>query len=479
MSRRDAAPAVDLPAARVGAAFHPRRDELTVADAYADQGAVERLVRHALLAAGLGRRHPDAPLADLIQPGDTVLLKPNWVLDRNQAGHGMECLVTHPSVIVAVLREVARADPGRVVVGDAPIQLCDFDRIVTREVGRRFQQAVRCPLDIADFRRTVAASQDMSDGVCTGLGGEERFVRFDLARTSLLEPVSSEEDDFRITNYDPRELSRTHRRGRHQYLVCRDALEADVVIGLPKLKTHRKAGITGALKNLVGINGSKEFLPHHRRGSVEEGGDCYARRSLTLSAVEEALDRANRSIGTAGYKVWYDRAMKYWRRENRRAPAQVEGSWHGNDTVWRMALDLNRVLLYGRADGTMADRAVRHVYSITDAIVAGQGEGPLAPAPAVLGAVTCANGSAYGDLMHATLMGFDWRRIPIVRESFGSFAYPIALTAPADCVLAVHDGGGVTATPFAEVFEGCGRRFEPPSTWRGHIERDADDREAA
>jgi len=35
------------------------------------------------------------------------------------------------------------------------------------------------------------------------------------------------------------------------------------------LKLHRKAGITCALKNLIGINGNKEYLPHHRLGGSQ------------------------------------------------------------------------------------------------------------------------------------------------------------------------------------------------------------------
>src|SRR5690606_2650770 len=48
-----------------------------------------------------------------------------------------------------------------------------------------------------------------------------------------------------------------------------------LVINLPKLKTHKKTGVTLSLKNLVGINGDKNWLPHHSLGSVGEGGDEF------------------------------------------------------------------------------------------------------------------------------------------------------------------------------------------------------------
>jgi uncharacterized protein (DUF362 family) len=59
-------------------------------------------------------------------------------------------------------------------------------------------------------------------------------------------------------------MAKTHHPGVHQYLVAKEVIEADIIINLPKLKTHRKAGVTCALKNLIGINGNKEYLPHHR-----------------------------------------------------------------------------------------------------------------------------------------------------------------------------------------------------------------------
>ena len=66
-----------------------------------------------------------------------------------------------------------------------------------------------------------------------------------------------------------------HTPTRHAYLIGRRFLECDVFINLPKLKSHQKAGITCALKNLVGINAHKDYLPHFRFGSPSAGGDEY------------------------------------------------------------------------------------------------------------------------------------------------------------------------------------------------------------
>ena len=47
--------------------------------------------------------------------------------------------------------------------------------------------------------------------------------------------------------YNPELLGENHSAGRHRYLIAREIIEADLVINLPKLKTHKKSGVTGAL----------------------------------------------------------------------------------------------------------------------------------------------------------------------------------------------------------------------------------------
>src|SRR5215510_7884249 len=43
------------------------------------------------------------PLGVLINEDDKVLIKPNWVHHMNYSGYGLNCLVTHSSVIEAIL----------------------------------------------------------------------------------------------------------------------------------------------------------------------------------------------------------------------------------------------------------------------------------------------------------------------------------------------------------------------------------------
>src|SRR6476469_5188355 len=84
----------------------------------------------------------------------------------------------------------------------------------------------------------------------------------------------------------------------------------------------------------------------------------------------------------------------------------LEGSWSGNDTIWRTCLDLNRILLYGRTDSTLGETVQRKVVHVVDAVIAGQGDGPLAPAPFPLGVMVVGNNQAAVDHVGAHLLGY-------------------------------------------------------------------------
>jgi uncharacterized protein (DUF362 family) len=70
-------------------------------------------------------------MRDLIRPGDRVLLKPNFVLDFHGTGGPLESVITQAAVIRPTLDYVLRALEGNgyVVIGDAPLQSADFERI--------------------------------------------------------------------------------------------------------------------------------------------------------------------------------------------------------------------------------------------------------------------------------------------------------------------------------------------------------------
>jgi uncharacterized protein (DUF362 family) len=433
------------------------------------------LANWGLDAARLGS--PDwNPLGAWIKPGSRVVLKPNWVLDYNQSGQGLDCLITHPSVIEAVLQYVALARPAQVVLGDAPLQGCDWDALAAScGLEAMLDRVRRSGLEVAlrDFRRTVLRGRRLGETREENRRDLSHYVLFDLQEHSLLEELADDAGRFRVTMYNPELMARTHGRRRHQYLVAREVIEADVVVSLPKLKSHKKSCLTGALKNLIGINGNKEYLPHHRKGGAARGGDCYEGGSWLKARVEDLLDAANRrppggwqSALAEFAEVLAGCSRKLGEDDN------LEGSWYGNDTIWRTCLDLQRILRYGLADGSLAARPQRVVLTITDAIVGGEREGPLANTPIPSGFVSGALNPAAADWIHARLMGYDPERIPLVRHAFDSFPHPLADFRSSQ-VRMISQGRAYAGQ---EVFPFEQRAFQPPKGWLGHCElRRADD----
>lgn len=417
-------------------------------------------VAHALaaLASSLGWAGARGPFSNIIPTSARVVVKPNWVLHANRGPWGTQPLYTSAALVRAVTEAALEVEGTEVMVADAPLQSCDFDRLLSESGIASW--AERLALDapgfagIKDFRRTRSVFRR---GV--RLAAEEQvpldqFILFDLGTASLLEPITNRRAPFRVTQYDPGRLERTHGPGRHQYLVARAVIEADVVVNLPKLKTHKKAGVTCALKNLVGINGNKEYLPHHRVGGSASGGDCYPGRSAVKRALEYSMDGLNRSRTIAAKQTW----NVVQRILNAVAIARgdrlgVEGAWIGNDTVWRMCLDLNRILLYGRPDGTLADEPQRQVISVVDAAVAGQGDGPLSPQPLNLGVLLGGANSSAVDWVGSYLLGFVPDLIPIVREAFKEFDHPLTAFGPDSIQLCGDLGAGAAECILPRVWD--------------------------
>ena len=430
--------------------FDPRVAAIDVGAMSYDESSPSR-VTEALVRMGdmLGWASGErGPLGKMIERGAKVVIKPNFVMHENSGSGGMAPLLTHQSVVQAATEAVLRADPAEVVVGDAPIQGCDFDLLLKNaelyDWARQLQRQDTRFKGIRDFRRTVATFVDGVRIADENVQPEDRFVLFDLVNESLLEPITSDNSAFRVTCYDPRLMAKTHAPGRHRYLIAREVLEADVVVNLPKLKTHQKAGITCALKNLIGINGNKEYLPHHRIGGFELGGDCYPGSSDLKRALEFIHDRQNMTKSHAAGRMWRTAANQFYRLLHLKGDRfGLEGSWSGNDTIWRTCLDLNRILLYGTSEGTMADEVQRCVIHITDAIVAGQGDGPLSPDPLPMGLIVAGENAAAVDWIGAYLLGYPPENIPIIREALSTFRWPLTSFTRRDIRLLGDLGEGV------------------------------------
>jgi len=73
------------------------------------------------------------PFGEIIKPGDMVVLKPNMVMHKNgNKQFSTDCLITHGSIIRAIVDYVyiALGGKGKIVIGDSPLQKCDFSKVI-------------------------------------------------------------------------------------------------------------------------------------------------------------------------------------------------------------------------------------------------------------------------------------------------------------------------------------------------------------
>jgi uncharacterized protein (DUF362 family)/Pyruvate/2-oxoacid:ferredoxin oxidoreductase delta subunit len=147
--------------------------------------------------------------------GKKVLIKPN-VLRASQASEG---IVTNPAVLRAVVEKVETLRPASLVVGDNPGL---FSYGANEE----------------SFR--IAGLLEASRGYYLNIGNDSQKVAFN---PDFMPAVS----------------------------VSRAVLEADVIISLPKFKTHGLTVMTGAIKNCYG------FLPGAQKAKLHKAAGNPAR----------------------------------------------------------------------------------------------------------------------------------------------------------------------------------------------------------
>jgi uncharacterized protein (DUF362 family) len=194
-------------------------------------GPLEQTIREGLVATGLDPQG---------LRGKTVLLKPNLV----EPTRGCPQMTTNPAVVVAAA-EVFRRWGATVFVGEGPGHMRDTEMALIES----FMQ------DALDSARLKFADLNYSQVGWVNNGG----------RCSTLKGF-----------YFPQQV-----------------VEADLIVSMPKMKTHHWVGYTGALKNLYGvIPGVKYGWPKnvlHYSGIPETIFDINASLPKTIAIVDGIL----------------------------------------------------------------------------------------------------------------------------------------------------------------------------------------------
>lgn len=473
------------------APFHPAAaypEYAFGADVAPERNVAYDAVREALRLAGLDARQFGTPawnpLATFITPGQFVLLKPNLVKELHPRDPGgWVYTITHGSIIRAVADYVWKAldGRGRVAVGDAPQTESSFSkmvRLLELDAIRDFYRGKGLDLELIDFRKEEWTAVEEVIVERKKLPGDPNgAVAFDLGERSEFVGHGGA-GRYYGADYDDKEVNRRHSGGRHEYLISGSAIKCDVFINIPKLKTHKKAGITVNLKNLVGINADKNWLPHHTNGSPRDGGDQFPdmtfKRRLEHAAATRLRSIALRVPGLGTWLLRRARGVgKQVFGDNTRAIRS--GNWWGNDTTWRMCLDLNKVLMYGGADGVLRapkpDQRKPYL-CVVDGIIGGQGDGPMDPDPLESGVVMFGCNPAAVDAAAAVLMGFDIGRLPIVRHAFDARGFPLVEGHWLD-VQCISNYPGWTGRLGDIAESGSVLDVRPHFGWTGHVESPA------
>lgn len=458
----------------------------------AEENGVYAGLRQLLLELGLDREHFGHaawnPLGAVIQPGDKVLLKPNFVHSRHFAGGQMDCVVTHGAVVRAVLDYVlvALRGRGRVVIGDSPERAADFQQIVQGtgvDAVMEFCQERRAQLGdvellLSDLRPewvrcghgAITQKKPLPgdpEGYCLVTLAHEESAFLDLTPAQLRRLYGAD--------HNRRETVRAH-AGAHRYELCGTALGADVIVCVPKLKTHYRVGTTLNCKGFVGLTGNKNLVPHRMLGDPSEGGDTYVRPARTWrgrryrAAVSWLSDQLlGRMPNTAGALA--NRALsKVLRLVLRPAQEEIEwpgGCWHGNDTTWRSTVDLARLFRFADRHGRLAATPQRRFFSIVDGIVGGEGDGPMRPRRRPCGVLLGGADLLAVDVVATQLMGFAPSRVKYLQTLLRPHGFDLSLACPEQIEIAsnVERYRRLWELPRAETL--C---FEPPSSWIGCLE---------
>jgi len=158
-------------------------------------------------------------LKQFVPPGASVLIKPNLLSDRSPE----KAVTTHPEVARALIRMIRQCG-GRPFIGDSPCGAIKMDSV----------------LETTGFR-ALCAEEDV------------KFVAFE------------------------KEPCRTHAYEGVPLAITKSAFDADLIINVPKLKTHDFTCLTNAVKNVFGLlPGFQKALLHKSFPTPQLFSGCLA-----------------------------------------------------------------------------------------------------------------------------------------------------------------------------------------------------------
>lgn len=367
------------------------------------------------------------PFKGIIKHGNKVLIKPNWVMNFNKAIENqkdLSALVTHPSVIrvIADYVYIALNGSGKIYIADAPMQECCIEEIFENAGYEALFEFWKKNIEEIEIRDLRHYSTIIDNNVIVEKKDNDynESVTVNLASKSYHNIGAKGNEKYKVSQYLEKETQSYHNANMHKYVVNKLVLDVDVIINVPKPKCHRLAGMTAALKNMVGIIYDKNSLPHRKIGSPKEGGDSYEKSNFFKRCMENADEKKTRNSLGGHYTIaqiysFFEKVFYVLGSTMSRDKARV-GGWYGNDTIWRTILDLNTIINYSDENGVIHNEKQRKMITIGDMIICGQKNGPITPIPKYLGMIMISENSFDFDSVMCKMMGFDYSLIRYITK---------------------------------------------------------------
>jgi uncharacterized protein (DUF362 family) len=449
-------------------------------------------VRRLFSALGLDREREGSPewnpLGRLIQPGMCVVLKPNFVLSRHKQGKDLFSIITHPSVlrVVADYCWIALKGTGRIIIADAPQYDCDYSELLAAtqldRMVRFYREFHGTTVEHRDLRLYWSPGRHFASMLQALPGDPAGSAKINLGSRSALFAKQHPEKLYGAV-YHRSETIAHHIGDLHEYQVSRTVLDADVIISVPKLKVHKKVGVTLNAKGLVGIATNKNLIVHYTLTPPRDGGDQYP--DGLFNPMEESILRLERwmydhLLAPRRKPLEYLHRTVYWlhNHSTRKLGLKVNeskrqldaGNWYGNDSAWRMTVDLMNIIHFADSQGNLAPQPRRRTFSIIDGVIGGENCGPLTPDPKPAGVLLGGENLLAVDVVAARLMGFD----PLKLKLYA------ALLNDSEWGFGVRDLRGIQVVSEQAEWRECLENpsnpylgFRPHPGWRGQIEAGA------
>jgi hypothetical protein len=137
------------------------------------------------------------------------------------------------------------------------------------------------------------------------------------------------------------------------------------------------------------------------------------------------------------------------------------GNWYGNDSAWRMVVDLAHIILFADSNGLLCDIPQRKVFSVVDGIIGGENNGPLTPDAKPSGVVIAGFNPLATDIACTAMMGLNHQKLKWVEYMLHKQFY-----------IDINRINILGEKKLSSALTKPGRylEFKPHPGWQGHIE---------